>query len=378
MIMDKMYSAKIADPRAAMEPQDLHSASVLAYPQVSAKRRHGSRLAPIGFSLTAIGLIAIAAHSASLPRDGRRTDIQSDEAGTSVTSPAAETQAQLQVSSTLQDSGLPVTAQIPAADPQITPPLASMPTAVPMEQPQSILIYDSWSADDQTETTGPAAVPPGPNLNATAQGITPKGTSPEEEFARRLGVGQSRSAASVLTAPSSTIVQGTLISAVLETGINSDLPGFVRAVVSRDVKSFDGTRVLIPRGSHIIGEYKSGLAVGQTRAYVLWSRLIRSDGVSIELGSPATDANGENGLSGKVDSHFGKRFGMSLLLSLISAGGQALGGGGAVVIAGPSQTAASVAQRDLNIPPTVRVKVGTRIGVFVARDLDFSTAEFAQ
>ncbi|NLR73388.1 TrbI/VirB10 family protein [Novosphingobium sp. ERN07] len=181
-----------------------------------------------------------------------------------------------------------------------------------------------------------------------------------------------RVSAESMIAPHATVAEGVLISAVLETAINSDLPGFVRAVISRDVRSFDGTTVLIPRGSHVIGEYKSGLAVGQTRAYVLWTRLMRPDGVSIALASPATDTVGENGLTGKVNGHFGKRFGMALLLSLINAGGQALGGGGAVVIAGPSQVATSSLQREVGIPPTVRVSAGMPIGIFVARDLDFS------
>ena len=62
---------------------------------------------------------------------------------------------------------------------------------------------------------------------------------------------------------------------MLETAIDTDLPGYVRAVVSRDVKSFDGAHVLIPRSTRLIGQYKSGLATGQTRAYIIWTRLIR-------------------------------------------------------------------------------------------------------
>jgi type IV secretion system protein VirB10 len=83
---------------------------------------------------------------------------------------------------------------------------------------------------------------------------------------------------------------------VLETAIDSDLPGYVRAVVSQDVRSFDGARVLIPRSSRLIGQYKSGVASGQTRAYVVWSRLIRPDGVSVALASPAIDDAGRTGL----------------------------------------------------------------------------------
>jgi type IV secretion system protein VirB10 len=132
--------------------------------------------------------------------------------------------------------------------------------------------------------------------------------------------------------------------------------------------------MLIPRGSHVIGQYKSGLTVGQTRAYVLWTRLLRPDGVSIALGSPATDSAGRNGLGGKVDSHFGKRFGSAILLSLIGATGQAIGGGNsAIIVAGPQQALSATAQQNLTIPPTVHVNQGAPIRIFTARDLDFST-----
>jgi type IV secretion system protein VirB10 len=162
---------------------------------------------------------------------------------------------------------------------------------------------------------------------------------------------------------------------VLETAIDSDLPGYVRAVVSQDVRSFDGSRVLIPRSSRLIGEYKSGLQQGQTRAYVVWSRLIRPDGVSVALASPAVDAQGATGLAGEVDNHFLKRFGSSLLLSVIGAAG-AVGRGGVTIATGDS--AASVAaQRDGSRAPTIRVRQGQPIRIFTARDLNFASVDGA-
>ena len=171
-----------------------------------------------------------------------------------------------------------------------------------------------------------------------------------------------------------TVTQGTLIPAVLETAIDTDLPGYVRALVSRDVRSFDGTQVLIPRSSRLIGQYKSGLAAGQTRAYVIWSRLIRPDGASVALASPAVDFAGNSGLAGKVDGHFMQRFGSAVLLSVVSGLGALGSSGTSVVLSGGGQSAASVAaQRDTAIPPTIRVAQGQPIRIFTARDLDFST-----
>ncbi|MEO6716705.1 MAG: TrbI/VirB10 family protein [Novosphingobium sp.] len=202
--------------------------------------------------------------------------------------------------------------------------------------------------------------------------------SPEELFAQRVRGRADTATPDRMTSPSTTVSQGTLMTAVLETAINSDLQGYVRAVISQDVKSFDGRNVLIPRGSHLIGEYKSGLAVGQSRAYILWTRLLRPDGVSIALASPATDYSGQNGLGGKVDNHFVKRFGAAILLSVIGAAGQAVGGGtGTVILTGPQQAVSAGAQRDINIPPTVKVGLGQPIRVFTARDLDFSSVSAA-
>lgn len=177
------------------------------------------------------------------------------------------------------------------------------------------------------------------------------------------------------------VAQGTLIAGVLETAINSDLPGMVRAVVAADVRGFDGAAVLIPRGSRLIGQYRSGLAVGQSRAFVVWTRLITPAGVSLELGSPGTDALGRAGLTGEVDRHFGERFGAAILLSIIGSAGQAAAnaaGGPTDVTLNAATSTADVADTALRssaaIPPTVKVRAGTPIRIFVAHDLDFSGA----
>jgi type IV secretory pathway VirB10-like protein len=179
-----------------------------------------------------------------------------------------------------------------------------------------------------------------------------------------------------------TIPQGSVIPATLETAINSDLPGAVRAVVSRDVRSFDGSRVLIPRGSRLVGQYKSAAAVGQTRAFVVWSRIITPTGITIDVGSPATDQLGRGGLDGEVDTHFVRRFGSSILLTVISAGGQALansasnGDSTTLVLGGTGQgsnPAAIALQKQMDIPDTIRVAQGAPVQVSVARDLDFSS-----
>jgi type IV secretion system protein VirB10 len=151
-------------------------------------------------------------------------------------------------------------------------------------------------------------------------------------------------------------------------------------VVSRDVRSFDGLAVLIPRGSRVIGEYRPATSQGQSRAFVIWTRVLRPDGVSIQIGSPATDPLGRAGLSGSVDTHFFERFSGAILLTVINAGATALAGTPSTeVVVGSTTSAvggaggAASAFVPANIPPTIRVPQGAPIRIFVARDLEFTT-----
>ncbi|MEP6982263.1 MAG: TrbI/VirB10 family protein [Sphingomicrobium sp.] len=246
-----------------------------------------------------------------------------------------------------------------------------------------MIVFDA-SGSPAVETASASTPPPSAaatpvGLAAAAEASTAgNGANARNEddgfFSRIEGRNAQVATARQLSSPASTVTQGTLIAAVLETSINTDLPGYVRALVSRDVRSFDGSQILIPRSSRLIGQYKSGLAAGQTRAYVIWTRLIRPDGVSVMLDSPGVDFSGESGFAGKVNSHFMKRFGSALLLSVVG-GLSAAGSGGATLIAGGGgQSAASVAAgHDGAISPTIRVSQGEPIRIFTARDLDFST-----
>lgn len=177
--------------------------------------------------------------------------------------------------------------------------------------------------------------------------------------------------------PSTTIPQGALIQAVLETALDSNRPGFARAIVSRDVRSFDGTRILIPRGSRLFGEYKADLVDGQNRAFILWQKLTRPDGSQMFLESPAADPLGRAGVRGKVNTHFFTRFAGTILQSALDIGvgvatRSASDGTVVVGLPGSSQTLINPAQA--TIKPTLKVRHGSSVSVFVARDLDFGPA----
>jgi type IV secretory pathway VirB10-like protein len=189
-----------------------------------------------------------------------------------------------------------------------------------------------------------------------------------------------RAQAQKLSHPEFTVAQGTLISGVLQTAINSDLPGMVKANVSHDVYAMQGARVLIPKGSTLIGEYNSGISLGQRRIFIVWTRLIRPDGIDVPLNSPGTDAIGQAGLNADaLTTHFWSRFGQAALLSIASNG---LGGAHTdnlntadsyrLALANSfQQTANNSLLNTMNIKPTLHIHQGDAISVFVNRDLSF-------
>ncbi len=277
-------------------------------------------------------------------------------------------------------------AVVPAPEPVVAPPVVRPdPTPAPIlanpPQPGTranpyatpTMVYDASRASQVV----PASEPVGGAAGAATGGAVTDGSGAggaAAAFASRIGgVGGAPAQARPMTNPSTTVTEGTMIPAILETAIDTDVPGYVRAVVSQDVRSFDGTRILVPRSSRLIGQYQSGVQQGQKRAYVIWTRLIRPDGASVNIASPAVGFDGTTGLAGDVDNHFFRRFGSAMLLSVVGGLGAIASGGTSVILGGAGQSAASVAaQSDSQIGPTIRVSMGEPIRVFTARDLDFS------
>ena len=185
--------------------------------------------------------------------------------------------------------------------------------------------------------------------------------------------------AEVIANPSNTIIQGTMIQAVMETALDSSLPGQTRAVVSEDVFSFDGTRLLIPRGSRLIGRYRSGVDIAQRRVTIAWDRIILPDNQTIQISSFGGDELGRSGVTGFVDTRFAERFGSAALISLISAAPSAAASEvqdetAADVLEDVGDDLAdatdSVIGDYLSIGPVIYVDQGARVTVMVDRDLE--------
>jgi type IV secretion system protein VirB10 len=115
---------------------------------------------------------------------------------------------------------------------------------------------------------------------------------------------------------------------------------------------------------------------GQSRLFVLWTRVVTPGGVAIGLASPASDALGRAGFDGDVDNHFWARFGGALLLSIVDDTAAAVASredttGETVRV--PSDAAGIALQNSINIPPSLRKPQGAQVSIFAAQDLDFSS-----
>jgi len=184
---------------------------------------------------------------------------------------------------------------------------------------------------------------------------------------------------------------------VMETAINTDLPGTLRAIISRDVHAEAGKQVLIPKGSRLIGTYNTGVLRGQKRVFIIWTRVIRPDGVDIMIGSPGVDGLGRAGAEGSVDNKYMESFSAAILTSVISLGvgyvaDKAVDGNSTTTTSNVGDTTSSgssgsaavsnaagaigavgteIVRGTLDLRPTIAIDQGARINVFVNKDLAF-------
>ncbi len=173
---------------------------------------------------------------------------------------------------------------------------------------------------------------------------------------------------------------GAVIPASLITGLRSDLPGEVTAQVTENVyDSPTGKILLIPQGARLVGQYDAQIAFGQSRALLVWNRLIVPNGRSIVLErQPGADPEGYAGLEDQVDNHWGMLFKAAILSTLLSVGSQAgtSNNENSLVQAirqGGSQSFSQIGQqvvgRSLNVQPTITIRPGFPVRVMVTHDL---------
>ncbi len=233
--------------------------------------------------------------------------------------------------------------------------------------------------DGSSGGSGGAGTANGDDMRNDNQKFLDSAADGKYEIARAKSVGDT----------SKIIVQGTIISAVLETAINTELPGNIRAQITEPVFSFDGENILMPAGTRLVGTFNNDINTAQKRVLIAWNRAITPEGKTINIGSTGTDNLGRSGTAGNVDNRFMQRYGAALLISTITAVPSmitaAAGGGrqtvdpttGALIEGGTSaadsmaKATSNALEERLSLPPIIRVPQGEDIRVFVNRDLVF-------
>lgn len=212
------------------------------------------------------------------------------------------------------------------------------------------------------------------------EGAEGSGQDRKEQFAERLEM-RGDINPHVLSPPPSAnmLMAGSVIAGSLITGINSDLPGMVVAQVTQQVfDSATGEVLLIPQGARLIGKYDSALAFGQSRALVVWQRLVMPDGQSLRLDNmPAAEPSGQAGLADKVNYHSGQLLKGVAIATLLGVGAElSISGESDLVQAireaaqtGTSRAGDQITRRNLDIRPTITVRPGAPVRLIVRQDL---------
>lgn len=187
---------------------------------------------------------------------------------------------------------------------------------------------------------------------------------------------------------------GSIIPAVMISGLNSDISGQIVAQVRENVyDSISGKYLLVPQGSKLVGQFSNQVAYGQDRIAVAWQRVIYPNGYSISLkGIPGSDVAGFSGFYDQVDNHYWRIFGASFVMGVITAGMQysqnntnsnvQSGGYGFTnpnptvgqTVAGSlgqqlGSTGMMITQKNLNIAPTITIRQGYKFTIMMTADV---------
>ena len=282
--------------------------------------------------------------------------------------------------------------------------LASAPAAPPPAALEPVPVVPMPSAVPPAPWSGPTLglphAPSGPSLRERrSAGVEPtKAADPymQAMLAGLPGAGspgpeasspQAATSARPIARPDALLVRGSYIRCVLETRIVTDIPGFTSCIVTEPVYSINGRRLLLPSGSKVLGRYDA--EPRGPRVAVVWDRITTPNGIDISMASPGVDGLGGAGHPGHYSAHWGSRIGSALLVSLVSdafkyaaakegPSGTMIGEGGVVVSSPYESSTARTMERlahqalDNRRPPTVTIRQGTVLNVYVARDVDFS------
>ncbi|OCG40856.1 type IV secretion system protein VirB10 [Gilliamella sp. Bif1-4] len=183
--------------------------------------------------------------------------------------------------------------------------------------------------------------------------------------------------------PNLLLEQGTYIPCVLRQKLISNVGGQISCTIAENVLSKNGNVTLIEKGSKAVGVYQTGaVSHGSDQIFVIWQEIRTPNNINVDVNSGSTDELGANGLTGWTDQHFWKRFGNAILLSMITDSSSALSSRLAKsdnrnylenTQENSEELAKTVLEQMGDIKPTLYKNQGDKVGIFVARDIDFSS-----
>ncbi|WP_242108056.1 TrbI/VirB10 family protein [Luteimonas aquatica] len=202
------------------------------------------------------------------------------------------------------------------------------------------------------------------------------------------GDGEDVSQAQVIRNPDTLLVRGTYIRCILETRIITDVPGFTSCIVTEPVYSINGRKLLLPKGSKVLGAYDT--EPSGPRIAVIWDRITTPNGFDISMRSPGVDNLGSAGHPGKFNAHWPSKIASALMISLIADAFKYAAAEhgptrneisqGGVIVQSPYESATArtmenlanqALQRSMSRPPTVTINQGTLLNIYVSKDVDF-------
>jgi type IV secretion system protein VirB10 len=282
-------------------------------------------------------------------------------------------------------AGASASQAIPLKDPGKPSPTTSPPAAQKPPPPPPMMMANTGGSGANEASAEAQAKAPSPRAHAGRVSV--------QEFANRetadkAPTASNQSMASNLGDRAFVIARGSWIPCILETQLDTTVPGNTSCVIPEDVYSDDGRQVLIGKGSKAMGSFGNSLRQGDNRIAVTWSRVKTTTGVVIDVDSPATDGVGTTGAGGYVENHWMERIGAAVLLSFVqdavayalTVEQQKNSGVGGTNVYVPQNTqsqttrlAEKILDSTINIAPTLYKNRGDRVMIFVNRDLWFDS-----
>jgi type IV secretion system protein TrbI len=225
----------------------------------------------------------------------------------------------------------------------------------------------------------PPSDPPRPVSTPSPPGVAvPTAKNPSSED-RKVETEKTVTAATV-TAKTYVLFEGTVLETVLVNRLDGQFSGPLECLLSTDVYSHDRLHLLIPAGSKLLGESRKVETFGQTRLAVAFHRLVMPDGYSMSLDRfQGLNQIGDAGLRDQVNNHYLRLFGVSLAIGAIGAVAE-VGTNGPLTASGSDllrqgfaqsmgQSSAQILDRFLNVLPTITIREGHRVKVYLSGDL---------